>query len=86
LKIDTSIYKIIMKFKLKRFWPPILRFEIFGLIDYNKILYLESDTLVKSNIYELFNRKENLLFITNYKYLIENMEIWDKNFNKKEQK
>jgi len=41
---------------------------------------------VKSNIYELFNRKENLLFITNYKYLIENMEIWDKNFNKKEQK
>ena len=41
---------------------------------------------MKSNIYELFNRKENLLFITNYKYLIENMEIWDKNFNKKEQK
>jgi len=47
LKIDTLKYdKVIMKNKSRRFMPPLLKFEIFGLIDYDKVLYLDPDTLV----------------------------------------
>jgi len=35
---------------------------------------MDSDTLMKSDMYELFNRNENLICNTNHKYLVENME------------
>ncbi|KAG4082926.1 nucleotide-diphospho-sugar transferase [Neocallimastix lanati (nom. inval.)] len=84
LKINTLKYdKVNMKSISKRFIPPLIKFEIFGLIDYDKVLYLDSDTLVISNIYELFNRNENLICIAKHIYSVENKEIWNNIFNGK---
>ena len=49
MKINTSKYdKVIMKVKPRRFVSPLLGFEIFCLINYDKVLYLDSDTLVST--------------------------------------
>ncbi|KAL6608587.1 nucleotide-diphospho-sugar transferase [Neocallimastix sp. 'constans'] len=78
LKIDTLKYdKINKKFIPKRFIPPLIKFEIFGLTDYDKVLYIDSDTLVLSNICELFNNNENIICFTHEKYKVENKEIWN---------
>jgi len=66
-----------MEFIPKKFIPALLKFEIFGLTDYDKVLYIDSDTLVISSIYELFNNSENLICFTHETYLVENKEIWN---------
>ncbi|KAG4102883.1 nucleotide-diphospho-sugar transferase [Neocallimastix lanati (nom. inval.)] len=78
LKIDTLKYsKINLNFIPKKFIPPLIKFEIFGLTDYDKVLYIDSDTLVLSNIYELFNNNENIICFTHEKYKVKNKEIWN---------
>jgi|GEM_PF-1514017 len=78
LKIDTSKYnKVNMNFIKKNFIPPLIKFEIFGLTNYDKVLYIDSDTLILSSIYELFIRDENIICFTHERYLVENKEIWN---------
>ncbi|KAL6594930.1 nucleotide-diphospho-sugar transferase [Neocallimastix sp. 'constans'] len=75
---NTSKFsKVNMEFIPKKFIPALLKFEIFGLTDYDKVLYIDSDTLVISSIYELFNNSENLICFTHETYLVENKEIWN---------
>jgi len=78
LKIDTLKYsKVNMDFIPKKFIPALIKFEIFGLTDYDKVFYIDSDTLVLSNINELFNNNDDLICFTHERYIVENKEIWN---------
>jgi len=82
LKINNSKYNELSFNSIKKkFIPLLLKFEIFGLINYDKVLYINSDTLVISNIYELFNRNENLICFTNENHLVKDVEIWNNIFD-----
>jgi len=82
LKIDNSKYnELNFNFIKKKFIPNLIKFEIFGLTNYDKVLYIDSDTLVISNIYELFNRDEDLICFTNESHLVNDIEIWNNIFD-----
>jgi lipopolysaccharide biosynthesis glycosyltransferase len=42
------------------------RFEIFSLVEYDKVFYLDLDTLIKGNILDVFNIDADLGFCKNY--------------------
>jgi len=78
LKINTSKY---INFIKKKYIPQLIKFEIFGLTNYDKVLYIDSDTLVLSNIFELFDRNEDLICFTNESHLVKDKEIWNNIFD-----
>ncbi|KAG4097210.1 nucleotide-diphospho-sugar transferase [Neocallimastix lanati (nom. inval.)] len=82
LKINTSKYnKVNINFIKKKNVPHLIKFEIFGLTNYDKVLYIDSDTLVLSNIFELFDRNEDLICFTNESHLVKDKEIWNNIFD-----
>jgi lipopolysaccharide biosynthesis glycosyltransferase len=67
-KIESDKYiNVINLFKSKvdksfhRFIPSIFTIEIFNLVEYEKVLYLDSDMLIINNIEELFLLKNNVV-------------------------
>ncbi|ORY80549.1 nucleotide-diphospho-sugar transferase [Neocallimastix californiae] len=82
LKLDTSKYDNVNKKNIiPRFRPPLIKYEIFGLTDYDKVLYLDADCLVTSSIFELYNKNEDVVCIAKHINNVENKEIWNDVFD-----
>jgi lipopolysaccharide biosynthesis glycosyltransferase len=71
---DTiNLFKSRVNSSFHRFIPSIFTIEAFNLIEYDKVLYLDSDMLVVNNIIELFKMKGNIIATRDTsKYIREN--------------
>jgi lipopolysaccharide biosynthesis glycosyltransferase len=73
--IDDSIYNKLVDYSgiPTKFIPPLIKFEIFNLTEYNKVLYIDSDALVINDIYELFIDNTDICFFPHESFHINSL-------------
>lgn len=55
----------------KKFIPPLIKLEIFNMTEYNKILWLDSDTLILNDIFEFYQDESDLVVFTHENFIVE---------------